>query len=115
MTRVVLPCLLLLAACAAPTPPTRTADQQRQDAAEEACRQEATRTVLYRDRGQTMRIDEGQSRVGVQASIPTVRAETDRLGQQFERDRIMRECIRARTAGPAPTDRAPAPSTRRGS
>lgn len=102
--------LLLLAACApsAPPPPVSVtgrvgpapraavpgAERLSRDALVEACRREAERVVLYRDRGQEMRIEEGQSRVGVQASIPTIRAETDRLAQQFERDRLTEECVR---------------------
>jgi hypothetical protein len=68
----------------------------------EACRREATRVVLYRDRGQQMRMDEGDSRVGVQANVPTLRAESDRLGQQFERDRLAEECVRQYSGSDAP-------------
>jgi hypothetical protein len=120
MTRFALPALLALAvsgaaACApaAPPPPispgigggppaaSGTA-AGRQDALVEACRREATRVVLYRDRGQQMRMDEGDSRVGVQANIPTLRAESDRLGQQFERDRLAEECVRRYSGSDAP-------------
>jgi hypothetical protein len=124
MTRIALPALLVVAlsgaaACApaAPPPPISpgigggppaasgpagTAAAGRQDALIEACRREATRVVLYRDRGQQMRMDEGDSRVGVQANIPTLRAETDRLGQQFERDRLAEECVRQYSGSDVP-------------
>jgi hypothetical protein len=125
--------LLLLAACApvAPAPPVSVAgrvappravgpagEPLSHDALVAACRREAERVVLYRDRGQEMRIDEGQSRVGVQASIPTIRAETDRLAQQFERDRLTEECVR-RHLGEEPLGRGgaaavPSPAPTRG-
>lgn len=112
-------------------PPPRAAaagprsEQLSRDALVEACRREATRVVLYRDRGQQMRTDESDSRVGVQASIPTLRAETDRLAQQFERDRLAEECVRqhggedtpspqpgATTAPAAPRSATPTPGRR---
>jgi hypothetical protein len=102
---------LLAAGLAACAPAAELTPEQRQrSAVEEACRREATRVVLYRDRGQTMRIDEAESRVGVQSSIPTFRGETDRLGQQVERDRLASECIRANTGDAAPAARPAAPA-----
>jgi hypothetical protein len=120
MTRIALPALLAVAlsgaaACApaAPAPPISPGigggppaalgtAAGPQDALVEACRREATRVVLYRDRGQQMRMDEGDSRVGVQANVPTLRAESDRLGQQFERDRLAEECVRQYSGSDAP-------------
>ena len=119
MSRILpLSALLLIASCApfAPAPPVSPAvsaagaptpraagsapdgsGRVSRDALVEACRREATRVVLYRDRGQQMRTDEGDNRVGVQANIPTLRAETDRLAQQYERDRLTDECVRRYT------------------
>jgi hypothetical protein len=62
-------------------------------AAAAACRQDADRVVLYRDRGQLMREDERDARIGTEQSIYARRVETDRLGRLFERDRIAAECL----------------------
>jgi hypothetical protein len=123
MTRVALsvPLLLLLAACVTPAagPGTTAAapgQRQQRDTLVEACRQEATRTVLYRDRGQQMRQDDREARIGVQGSSFSLRAESERLGQQFERDRLARECVRANTpdsAAGAPAAAPPGPTPAR--
>jgi hypothetical protein len=65
-----------------------------------ACRTEADRIVVTRDRGQMMRDDERDARVGTDASIFARRTETDRLGRQFERDRIAAECLQENTRTP---------------
>ncbi|MCO6415711.1 hypothetical protein JYK14_05900 [Siccirubricoccus sp. KC 17139] len=108
-----LPCLLavgLLAGCAGgpdpavspiATPRTAPDSQAEQTALANACRQEADRIVATRDRGQLMREDERDSRVGSQTSIFAQRAETDRLGRIFERDRIASDCV-AQNARSAP-------------
>lgn len=114
MIRVAAPALLLLAACNPPEmlPPARSATGP--DAAlVEACRREAERQVLFQDRGQQMRLDEGANSVGVQASIPSIRAQSDSMGQRIMRDRLVEDCIRRNTAGPAPVDRRSAPAPRR--
>ncbi len=59
----------------------------------ESCRRDADRVVLYRDRGQLMREDERDARIGTEQSIYARRVETDRLGRLFERDRIAAECL----------------------
>lgn len=83
--------LLLLPVVACARPPAETGpDRTRAD----ACRAEATRLVQWRDRGQLMRTDEAESSRGTFASAPYSRVETDRLGQQFERDRLTAECLR---------------------
>ena len=114
MIRIALPALfLLLGACALPepVPPPRSATGP--DAALiEACRREAERSVLFRDRGQQMRLDEGESRTGLQGTMQSARAITDNYGQRVERDRLTEDCIRRAQSGPAPVDRR-APATRR--
>lgn len=97
--------LLALAACAAPADPAARAgaarDARRDGDAAQACRAEADRVVLFRDRGQLMREDDLDARVGLATNVVTARATSDRLGRQFERDRLAAECLRARTgAGP---------------
>ncbi|UFN50345.1 hypothetical protein LPC08_06895 [Roseomonas sp. OT10] len=93
--------LPLLGGCAAqPTAPL-TAEQARQNALTAACRREAERVVLFRDRGQTMRNDDMDARMGVSGNLSS-RAESDRLGATFERDRIAAECVRSNSGEAAP-------------
>lgn len=89
----------LLAACGdrpIPNPGVRAAGNAPSAV---ACRQEADRVVLFRDRGQLMREDEREARVGVESSIYARRGETDRLGRIFERDRLAADCANQGTAG----------------
>jgi hypothetical protein len=74
----------------APQPPQAARDRA---AVTEACRRDADRVVLYRDRGQLMREDERDARIGTDSSIYARRIETDRLGRVFERDRLAAECL----------------------
>lgn len=83
------------------SPPPSQAVQDRVAVAE-ACRRDADRVVLYRDRGQLMREDERDARVGTDSSIYARRAETDRLGRAFERDRLAAECLGQGTSAPSP-------------
>lgn len=86
------------AAEAAPAPGTVLRD--RADVTE-ACRAAADRVILTRDRGQLLREDERDARVGSQASIFAQRAETDRLGRIFERDRLAADCVGQNSRDPA--------------
>lgn len=108
MTRVALlfPLLpvLLIAGCAfndpAPAPAPTATTSADAPTIEAACRREAERVVLFRDRGQQMRIDEGENRLGSQSSIPSLRAQSDIAGRSFERDRLARDCVRQSTTRP---------------
>jgi len=75
---------------AAPAPGTDLRDRAR---VTQACREAADRVIVTRDRGQLLREDERDARVGSQASIYSQRAETDRLGRIFERDQLARQCV----------------------
>ncbi|MDO9708321.1 hypothetical protein [Paracraurococcus lichenis] len=79
---------------AAPAPAAGLRDQA---AVASACRREADRIITFRDRGQLMREDERDSRLGSQASIFSQRAETDRLGRIYERDRLADQCVQENT------------------
>lgn len=92
MRRLLLTLPLLLAACAMPAESPR-------DPREAACRAEATRIVQWRERGQTMRTDETESGRGTVTVAPYSRAESDRGLAQLERERIVRDCLRAQPAG----------------
>ena len=73
-------------------PPPSPAVRDRAAVAD-ACRRDADRVVQYRDRGQLMREDDSDARIGTDSSIYARRMETDRLGRVFERDRIAAECL----------------------
>jgi hypothetical protein len=88
--------LLLLAACSAPI---GVESRRERDPRTEACRTEATRLVQWRDRGQLMRTDETESSRGTTTIAPQSRVESDRFGQQMERDRLVRECLAASPPG----------------
>jgi hypothetical protein len=83
------------------SPPPSQAVRDRAALAE-SCRRDADRVVLYRDRGQLMREDERDARIGTDASIYARRIETDRLGRVFERDRVAAECLDQGAAQPPP-------------
>ena len=78
----------------APAPGQAVRDQA---AVASACRRDADRIIVTRDRGQLMREDERDSRIGSQASIYSQRAETDRLGRLFDRDRLADQCVQENT------------------
>jgi hypothetical protein len=83
-------------------PPVPTGPRGERDARAEACRAEATRVVQWRDRGQLMRNDEIENRADGNITVaPPSRAESDRLGATFERDRIAADCLRAGEPRPA--------------
>jgi len=108
MKRLVLPLLLLTAACAGAAP--RTAEERQQDAARAACRQDAERMMRTRERGQTMRVDEAESRLGAGPFAGSGFAgsmTTDRLGARYEQDQLVQECLRGRQDGAVPGAVAP--------
>ena len=99
MPRRFAPLLLLLAgACGAVDVSPRLAPvplpSRENSAALETCRAEATRMVQFRDRGQLMRTDEVESGRGTFSSAPFSRVETERMGQQMNRDRLIADCVR---------------------
>jgi hypothetical protein len=107
--------ILLFAACAAPepapapapAPAPRAAAQAGDDAAlRRACEAEAERAVIFRERGQESRLDRDIGQTDATNSIPSLRAQSDAYGRRVLREDLIRECIRANTAGPAPQDRA---------
>lgn len=93
--------VLALAACgtslpsvtpiAAPAPVPRG----ERDARYDACRDQATRVVQYRERGQLMRNDETESGRGTMGVQPMMRVENDRGAAQIDRDRLIADCLRA--------------------
>jgi len=103
--------LPLAAACGATNVSPRLAPvllpMSENSVALETCRAEATRMVQFRDRGQLMRTDEVESGRGTFSSVPFSRVETERMGQQITRDRLIADCLRgADRAAPAATQGA---------
>ena len=110
-----LPLLLLLTACslydpAAPRPEGRDINLGQNVSVRAACREAADRTITRQDRGQLMREDERDSRLGTESSVLSSRAVSDQMGRQFRRDRMAADCERQNQY--AAPDRAAAPPTR---
>ena len=119
MKPLILSTLLLLGACSGAGGGgfgggARSDDQRQQDATTAACRADAERTMRYRDRGQLMRTDEAEARIGSGAFTDAVAGSmsTDRLSARFEQSRLVEDCVRgANAAAAAPTPAAaPAPA-----
>jgi len=100
MNRALLALLLLpLAACSGFTPTaTRPEgrDIERTDriSVQAACREAADRTLTRQDRGQLMREDERNARLGSETTTLSMRTQSDMLGRQFRRDQLARDCER---------------------
>lgn len=90
-----LPCLVLLplAACV-PAPEARSPEQRSQAATAAACRAQADRVIARQDRGQLLREDERNARLGAETGSYGIRTQIDSLGRQFRRDQITQDCIR---------------------
>jgi hypothetical protein len=106
---------LLVAACAtadAPRSPRAAAAGAGDDGAlRSACTAEAERAVNFRERGQTAREDQAMFTTDQTNNIPTLRVQADQFNRRVLREELIRDCIRANTAGPAPQDPA-APAAR---
>lgn len=84
--------LVFAAACTAPLP-SSSASRGNQGAVTAACRSQAERVVNYRDRGQTMRQDDYNARIGTTSYLgPQVI--TDQIAQVYQRDQIAADCVR---------------------
>lgn len=83
----------------------------------QACREETARRIQRQDRGQLMREDERDSRLGSETVSASQAMQTDRLGRQFQFNREVDDCIRANTRqsmqspgpGPVPVTDTPEP------
>jgi hypothetical protein len=104
--------VLLLAACAAPPPAAQGSAQATRSAISAGCTADAERVVRYRDRGQTMRQDDYNARIGTTSYLgPQVM--TDQIAQVYDRDRMAADCVRGTNAADsARPSIAPAPSSR---
>ncbi len=92
----------------APPPDAATRDRA---AIAAACRQEAERIIVRQDRGQLMREDERDNRLGSEFNLFANRSEMDRLGRRYELQRMTEDCVRDNTRAvpqAAPADAPPA-------
>jgi hypothetical protein len=108
---------LALAGCATVDAPRSTraalAGAGEDAALRAACEAEAERTVNFRERGQAARADDSMLMGDATNTIPSLRVQSDAFNRRVLRDELIRECIRANTAGPQPQERAAARPTRR--
>ena len=106
--------LLALGACAPRSEPFFTSRPGAPDTNPQvvaACREQSLRVIARQDRSQLMREDERDSRLGVDSTPFTYRSQTDRLGRQFQYERMVDDCVRQNTqAGLRPAPAAPAPA-----
>lgn len=89
-----------------------------------ACREAMAQQISRQDRGQLIREDERQARLGSD-TMGTIgfRAPLDRMGREFQYERMVEQCVRQNTqasqaqqaATPEPPPATPAPPARRGS
>lgn len=110
--------VLLLAACATADAPRSlrdaTAGAGTDSALRNACEAEAERAIAVRERGQEARLDRDIGQTDQTNTIPSLRVQSDAFNRRVLREDLIRDCIRANTAGPAPQDRAAPPPRGRG-
>lgn len=108
---------LLLSACvAAPRPVASGPEQQARPNLRVECREAADRTVTRQDRGQLLREDERNARLGSETGSQGFRTTFDTLGRQYRRDNLAADCERRNgytAPSPQPGANAPAPAPAR--
>jgi len=97
---------LLLAGCVSPRTAAAPEQQGRPNLRLE-CREAADRTLVRQDRGQLIREDERNARLGSETGAQGFRTTFDTLGRQFRRDRLAADCER-QNGYAAPAAQAPA-------
>lgn len=109
-----LPALLVLVACATANAPrslsSATAGAGSDSTLRASCTAEAERAVNFRERGNTAREDQAMFMTDQTNNIPTLRVQSDQFNRRVLREDLIRECIRANTAGPQPQDPAAQPA-----
>lgn len=85
---------LLLSACAAPRPATAPGEAQARPNLRAECREAADRTIVRQDRGQLIREDERNARLGSETGAQGFRTTFDALGRQYRRDQLAADCVR---------------------
>ncbi len=105
---------LTLAGCTAPQPPpifggtpAQPGNPNTNPNVVAACREEVARQLTRQDRGQLLREEERDARLG--SDVTGARAPVDQLGRAARFDRMVDECVRANTRSTAPAGAAAAP------
>jgi hypothetical protein len=110
--------VLLLGACAEQNAPrslqAAEAGGGQEAALRRQCEAEAERAVNFRERGQSARDDASMLQGDATNNIPTLRIQADAYNRRVLREDLIRECVRANTAGPRPQDPPPPATTTRG-
>lgn len=99
---------LLLSACVSPRPAVTAGDAQPgRPGLRIECREAADRTLVRQDRGQLLREDERNARLGSESGGASgLRAQFDGLGRQYRRDQLAADCERrSGYSAPTPTTR----------
>jgi hypothetical protein len=106
---LLLPALLLAGCAAGFGPPPPPGARSTNPEVVNACRAQAAAVISRQDRGQLIREDERDSRLGSETTgTLAFRAPIDRLSRQHRFDRMIEECVRSNTQAGAPP-RPPAP------
>jgi len=103
--------VLLITACGATTAPfatfeapslspPRPGDPRTNPAVAQACREQVSAETRRQERGNLMREDDRGSLMAAPFAGQGAISSTERLGQQFQFDRRVNECIRANTVAP---------------
>lgn len=103
---------LLLAGCAAGfgTPEAPQGARSTNPEVVNACRAQAAAVLARQDRGQLIREDERQARLGSETTgTLAFRTPIDRLSREYRYERMVDECVRGNTQASAPP-RPPAPA-----
>ncbi|MBY0337665.1 MAG: hypothetical protein K2X11_13685 [Acetobacteraceae bacterium] len=115
MPRLLLFLPLALAACSGPAiegrldPRAPVSDGSPAGIAQ-ACREQAQTVLARQDRGQLMREDERDSRLGASTGADGLRSSIDRMGRQHRFDQMVRDCIRNAAPDGGPRGGSPRPS-----
>ena len=85
---------LLITGCVSPRPSASPEQAQARPGLRVECREAADRTVVRQDRGQLIREDERNARLGSETGAQGFRTTFDTLGRQYRRDQLAADCER---------------------
>ena len=85
---------LLVTACVASRPAVGPEQAQARPGLRVECREAADRSRVRQDRGQLIREDERNARLGSETGAQGFRTTFDTMGRQYQRDRLASDCER---------------------
>ncbi len=91
--------LLALAACDGIRPDPRVAERRDDDVTEARCRDASDRMLTREDRGQLLREDERNARLGSETGGMGIRSQIDAMGRQARLEQMVRDCVRQNRSG----------------